>query len=180
MKYSIPIVILGAILVGGLVGTIVGGSSAEPELRNIDIRARQYAYDPAVINANVGDTLRIRLMSLDVIHGFYLEGHDLDSEILPNQRSFHIKKPSIDTEWREVESVDVVLKRGGKYRYRCSHTCGTMHPFMLGELLVAPNTPFHAGVGGVVGLFIAMLVLFSPGPFLTIITGSAKESDDKV
>jgi heme/copper-type cytochrome/quinol oxidase subunit 2 len=172
--------ILGTILLGGLMGAIVGDSSAEPELRNIDIRARQYAYEPAVINANVGDTLRIRLISLDVIHGFYLEGHDLDSEILPNQRSFHIKNPSVDKEWRQVESVDVVLKRGGKYRYRCSHTCGTMHPFMLGELLIAPNTPFHAGVGAVIGLFIAMLVLFNPGPFISSITDNTKDSDDKV
>lgn len=180
MKYKSSIIILGLTLLGGFLGAMLGDSTIAPQLRNIEIRARQYAYDPAVINANVGDTLRFKLVSLDVIHGFYLEGHDLDGEILPNQRSFRIKHPSDDGDWQEVDSVDVVLKRGGKYRYRCSHTCGTMHPFMLGELLVAPNTPFHAGIGGVIGLFIGMIALALPRSTRSNIVDGEDETNDTV
>lgn len=155
------IIITVAIVLGGYIGTWLGGRSAaaDPVLREIKIKARQYAYDPSVIRVNEGDTLRFYLASLDVIHGFYLEGHDLDGEIIPNQKTFLVRRPSSGENLREVESVEVIVSRRGKFRYRCSHTCGTMHPFMLGELIVEPNTPFHAGIGSVVGLFLGVLII---------------------
>lgn len=150
-----------AVVLCGYVGTWLGGwsATADPVLREIKIKARQYAYDPSVIRVNEGDTLRFYLASLDVIHGFYLEGHDLDGEIIPNQKAFRVRRLSNGEDWREVEHVDVIVNRRGKFRYRCSHTCGSMHPFMLGELIVEPNTPFHAGIGGVVGLFLGLLFI---------------------
>ena len=150
-----------SVVLCGYVGTWLGGwsATADPVLREIKIKARQYAYDPSVIRVNEGDTLRFYLASLDVIHGFYLEGHDLDGEIIPNQKAFRVRRLSNGEDWREVEHVDVIVNRRGKFRYRCSHTCGSMHPFMLGELIVEPNTPFHAGIGGVVGLFLGLLFI---------------------
>lgn len=159
MKFKYLASILLPILIGGFTGIKVGESPLNPHLRRIHITARQYAYEPSVITADIGDTLRFTFSSLDVIHGFFLEAHDIDAEILPNQRSFLLKHPSAKEDWQEADSIDVVLTRGGKYRYRCSHTCGTMHPFMLGELIVRPNSSFHAGVGGAIGLFLAMIML---------------------
>lgn len=156
---------VGATALGALVAWQVGAvARPAPSERQITIAARQYAYDPPRLHVNQGDTLRIRLVSKDVIHGFYLEGHDVDAEIRPQQRTFTVKHPESKRPAEELEEVTVVAPRRGKFRYRCSHTCGTMHPFMTGELIVGPNTPLHAGAGAVLGMFAGMLVtLGRPG-----------------
>ncbi|MFC1705737.1 hypothetical protein ACFL59_02810, partial [Planctomycetota bacterium] len=67
----------------GALGLLAGSRSDPPATRSITLRARQWEYEPAVIHANLGDTLRLRFGSEDVVHGFYLEGHDLDAAIVP-------------------------------------------------------------------------------------------------
>lgn len=153
------VIILAAI--GAAVGAAIGWRTPVPKTREITIKARQYAYEPNVIRADRGDTLRIKLVSLDVTHGFFVEGHDIDARISANKVKFEIRHPSKDEEWTEVEELVLITNRTGKYRYRCSHTCGTMHPFMLGELIVEPNTPYHASVGAIIGIFLGMLGVFS-------------------
>ncbi|MFQ5561126.1 MAG: hypothetical protein ACE5FU_11160 [Nitrospinota bacterium] len=143
-----------------MMGIFFSSTGEKPTSRDIFIKARQYAFEPAVLHVNKGDTLNIRLTSLDVVHGFYLEGYDLDAEIFAHSKTFNIRHPSKEEEWTEVEAITLITNRRGKYRYRCSHTCGTMHPFMQGELIVQPNTPFHAGVGSVLGLFLGMIWVF--------------------
>lgn len=144
----------------GLAWQFGAWTRARPQERRVLVTARQYAYEPPRIHVNQGDTIRLRLISKDVIHGFFLEGHDLDGEIRPQQRKFIVRHPQSGRAEEEVEEIAFVAKRRGKFRYRCSHTCGTLHPFMNGELIVDPNTPLHAGIGGTVGLFLgAMLAL---------------------
>ncbi|MFQ5652946.1 MAG: hypothetical protein ACE5IY_23710 [bacterium] len=156
---SAPLLIFASII-GCVVGGFMGWSSPDPARRDVLIKARQYAFDPAVIRVNRGDTLHIKLVSLDVVHGFYLEGHDVDAEIFAHQKTFNVRHLSDNESWSEVDELVIVTNRRGKFRYRCSHTCGSMHPFMQGELIVQPNTPYHAGVGGVLGLFVGMVWLF--------------------
>lgn len=155
------LVVIVLVAIGAGVGAAVGWRSPTPKTREITIRARQYAYDPNVIRVDRGDTLRIKLVSLDVMHGFFVEGYDIDARISANQVKFEIRHPSKDEEWTEVEELVLITNRSGKFRYRCSHTCGTMHPFMLGELIVEPNTPYHASVGAIIGLFLGMLGSFA-------------------
>lgn len=118
--------------------------------------ARQYAYDPPVLKVNQGDMIRLRIESTDVLHGFYLEGYAIDAKIIPESPYVELTNPSRPQERsKKVEEIVFVAERTGKFRYRCSHTCGTMHPFMSGELVVAPNRLFGAGLGSVVGLLLA-------------------------
>jgi heme/copper-type cytochrome/quinol oxidase subunit 2 len=140
----------------GAVGRMVPQPSAPPQERRIKMTVRQYAYDPAVLRVNLGDTVRLRATSVDVIHGLYLEGYDLNIKIIPDSPYLELSYPSRPEEpAKKVEEVVFVADRTGKFRYRCSHTCGAMHPFMQGELLVAPNRLLGAGVGGLVGLLLA-------------------------
>ena len=133
------------------------------ENRTFDIQARQYAYDPPVIKVNRGDTVHIRLSSMDVVHGFYLEGHGIDAEIYPAKPLIRLRDENQQSGFREVEEIVFTADKVGKFRYRCSHTCGYLHPFMQGEFIVGPNYPFRAGIGAAIGVFFAAVVLFYKG-----------------
>ena len=135
-------------------------ATADPTTRRFHITARQYAFEPSRIVVNKGDEIRIRLSSLDVVHGFYLEGHDLDARIEPGLAQFQVRHPSQGGDFELVDEVVITADRPGKYRYRCSHTCGTLHPFMLGEMVVRPNYVYAAGAGGAVGVLISTFLAF--------------------
>jgi cytochrome c oxidase subunit 2 len=159
------VILLGFISIGIITGVGLGWKSEVPIKKELTIKARQYAYDPPVINANIGDTLIIKLVSLDVIHGFFVEGYDIDAKVQANRKNFWKKTPSKDTTWTETDQLEIIVNKSGKFRYRCSNTCGSMHPFMQGELIVHPNTPFHAGIGATIGFVIGLLVWFGRQAF---------------
>jgi len=154
VRQKIKIILIVGI--GVLCGLLIGWRSTSPTSMEITIKARQYAFDPPVLRVNYGDTLRIRLVSLDVTHGFYLEGYDIDAKVNAQRNTFMFRHPSEGEKWTEVEDFVFVAERRGKFRYRCSQTCGSLHPFMQGELIVEPNLPFHAGIGGVLGLLVGI------------------------
>lgn len=135
------------------------GRTDAPQERHITIRARQYAYDPPVIRVNRGDRLVLDLVALDVVHGFYFEGYDLDAEVSPQTRKFKVRHPSLKDDWQEQEELVIVADKPGKFRFRCSHTCGALHPFMNGELIVAPNRVLHAGIGACLGLLVGCVLV---------------------
>jgi heme/copper-type cytochrome/quinol oxidase subunit 2 len=153
------LLVLALVIAGGATGFLIASHPPEPKERNFTIRARQYAYEPAVIQVNRGDTVRLRLISNDVVHGFFLEGHDLDVRILPLEPVVELRRPSRPGEVEEVEEIVFTADREGKFRYRCSQTCGYMHPFMLGELVVAPNRLFPTSLGMTLGLLLGSLVV---------------------
>jgi cytochrome c oxidase subunit 2 len=147
----------GLILVGaGAASGILLQSAAPPQERRVKMTARQYAFDPPVLRVNRGDTLRLRIKSLDVTHGFFLEAFDLDISIIPDSPYLEVSHPSRPGEPpQKLEEIVIVADKPGKFRYRCSRTCGPMHPFMQGELVVAPNRLLGGSIGGFVGLVVA-------------------------
>ncbi len=111
---------------------------------------------------------------------FWLKKHSGDTEsVLEHAGHMHDEESDVeeddDEDWddeeEEKEESDyitvtdykIVANRTGKFRYRCSVTCGTMHPFMQGELIVKPNNEYALGIGLSLGIFISMLVGFAPG-----------------
>lgn len=106
-------------------------AGAAPTERHVRLEARSFEYSPNVIRVNRGDRVVLTLEAVDVVHGFYLDGHDVQVEAepgLPAQVSFVAGQP-------------------GKFRFRCSVSCGALHPFMIGELIVEPNFPFWRALG---------------------------------
>lgn len=99
--------------------------------REVHVRARQYEYSPGVLHVSRGDRVTLVLEAEDVTHGLYLDGYDVDLVAVPGRTS----------------RATFVADRPGKFRLRCSKVCGTLHPFMLGELVVTPNAPFWRAIG---------------------------------
>ncbi|MFQ5722951.1 MAG: hypothetical protein ACE5G6_00560 [Terriglobia bacterium] len=154
------------LLLGAGAGLLVAHlGRAAPQERQLTITAHKYAFDPPVVEVNRGDRITLRLVAKDVTHGFYLEGYDLDAKARPENNTFWVRHPSVGSEeYEEVEKLTFVADRTGKFRYRCSVTCGYMHPFMQGELIVRPNYLFSASVGLTLALGLGLLLVIRRPP----------------
>lgn len=158
--------LVGLILfLGGFIGFLSARFGQAPaQERSFTITARKYAYDPPVLHVNRGDRVHIRLVAKDVTHGFYVEGYDLDAKVRPENPTFWVRRPSTKEGYKEVDEISFVAIRTGKFRYRCSITCGYMHPFMQGELIVSPNYLYSTAVGLSLALGVGMLLSLRLAP----------------
>jgi heme/copper-type cytochrome/quinol oxidase subunit 2 len=102
-----------------------------PWSRDVRIDASQYEFSPAVISVNQGDRVTIELNSTDVVHGLYLDGYGLEVTADPGQ----------------IATLSFIADKSGTFRFRCSVTCGPLHPFMIGKLNVGNNTLLWRGIG---------------------------------
>ncbi len=138
-------------------------ADAPGEALAIDISASQYAYRPHRFEVDPGTEVRLHLASTDVVHGFYLEGHDLEAEIRPGSLATRARRPSTGEDFEDVEEIVFTAGKPGKYRYRCSVTCGTLHPFMQGEMVVRPNRLYHLGLAAAFAIAVTVLGLTATG-----------------
>ncbi len=149
------------VVLGGVAGFLPASwREASPRDRQVTITARKYAYEPAVLEVNRGDRVHIHLVAQDVTHGFYLEGYDLDAKVRPQDPTFWVRHPSRKDDYQQTQEISFVANRAGKFHYRCSITCGYMHPFMQGEFIVRPNYLYPTSMGLLLGLAAAVLVSF--------------------
>ncbi len=102
----------GCAVVGGLGGTL---TAVEPVERVVEIVAQQWGYEPHRIRVQSGDTLRIRLVARDVVHGFFLEGHDVEAEVRPGQ-PFVVRVQLVNESRRAVriEGVELATVEDGR------------------------------------------------------------------
>ena len=99
-------------------------SFTAPQERTFRVEAGQFAYSPAELQVNPGDSVTIELVSTDVVHGLYIDGYGVSVEADPGQTT----------------TVTFVANRPGSFRFRCNVTCGAMHPFMIGKFTVGRNS----------------------------------------
>ena len=104
---------------------------ATPQKRTFEVDAHQYAYSPSELQVNQGDTITIRLVSTDVVHGLYIDGYDISVEADPGQTAI----------------LTFTANKSGSFRFRCNITCGAMHPFMIGKLTVGTNNWLYRSIG---------------------------------
>ncbi len=117
----------------------------EPEPRLVNIMARRFSYTPSRISVHKGQRVTLRLESLDVTHGLYLDGYGVDIKARPGM----------------VGKATFTADKPGRFTFRCSETCGEFHPYMVGFLEVTPNSRFAlfaaaTGVGFLVILAITL------------------------
>ena len=131
----------------------------------IDLTAKKYGYEPGRIVVKMGDTVVLRPTSTDVTHGFLLDGYDLEA-VIKQQGLAYLKYTWTDdegqphTDWDKVREIEFIANKSGKFTFRCNRTCGNLHPFMTGEIIVQENTPYHLAVSLSVWLTLSLLLWF--------------------
>ncbi len=86
----------------------------------IDITAKRFAFSPDRITLKVGKTVKLRLHSEDVTHGFFLRPLKLDEEIPAG----------------ETTEVTVTPQAAGTFTTICDHFCGANHGNMNMTIVV--------------------------------------------
>ncbi len=106
-------------------------ASAAPVQRTFHIDASRFQYSPSVLQVNPGDQVTIELTARDVVHGLSIDGYDLNVIADPGQTA----------------RLTFTASQSGSFRFRCSVTCGNMHPFMIGKLEVGSNLLLFKAIG---------------------------------
>lgn len=96
---------------------------AAPQERHMVVVARSFAFEPGTLQVNHGDKVVIDLESTDVAHGLYIDGYGVSAKVEPGRPA----------------QLTFIANRSGAFRFRCNVTCGNLHPFMIGKLVVGPN-----------------------------------------
>ena len=98
--------------------------------RTIRIEASRFQFVPGEIRVNPGDRVTIELISQDVVHGLSLDNYNFNLRAEPGQ----------------IATGTFIADRPGVFRFRCSFTCGNLHPFMIGKLTVGSNYLLVRGI----------------------------------
>ncbi|MCP4259691.1 MAG: hypothetical protein GY774_19600 [Planctomycetes bacterium] len=115
----------------------------ETEPRIIDIIAKRFEYTPNRVSVQKGELVTLRMESLDVTHGLYLDGYGIDIKARPGL----------------IGKATFVADKTGRFSFRCSETCGEFHPYMIGFFDVSPNNRFNLFVWLIGITFMIMLGL---------------------
>ncbi len=101
-------------------GEIHSGSVSTGEVKEFDMIAKQWEFEPSVIEVNLGDRVDIHVKSVDVAHGFNLPEFGVSERLEPG----------------EVVHVEFVADKRGTFQFICHVPCGQGHSSMNGQLIV--------------------------------------------
>lgn len=117
-----------ALLMGGLLAWLWLSQVERPGFADrevdvsIEVTARRFEYDPAVVTVREGQVVEFVLRSEDAAHGFAIAAFGVNAVIQPGKET----------------SVRFRADRAGAFRIGCSVYCGPGHPTHTGELVVLP------------------------------------------
>jgi polyferredoxin/heme/copper-type cytochrome/quinol oxidase subunit 2 len=144
---------------------------AKIRTHTLALEAKKYGYSPSRIIVNRGDKIVLKPTSLDATHGFLLDGHPVEFTMRKGatflKYTWEDENGKLQADWDRVSEVEFVTDKAGKFTFRCTQTCGNLHPFMTGELIVKPNNPYY--------LFISLSIwlVFSLLAYIRTDTGSS-------
>jgi len=90
------------------------------KIKEINLEAYQFAYDPEEIVVKKGDIVRLFISSRDVTHGVYIKEYGVSAK----------------AEKGKVKKVEFIAKESGKFPILCSVYCGRGHSQMQAVLIV--------------------------------------------
>ena len=122
--------------------TNVGGPETP---RVITVTAKRFEFTPSTIELDEDELVTLRLESLDVTHGLYLDGYGIRLKARPGL----------------VDKATFRADKTGRFSFRCAETCGEFHPYMIGYLSVTPNRRFHIFVALALATCVLLGVVFT-------------------
>lgn len=90
------------------------------EIKEFDMRAFQWDFDPPTLSVNKGDVVKLNITSIDVTHGFSLPAFNINERLEPGKTIV----------------IEFTADKAGTFSFRCSVACGTGHGGMKGTLIV--------------------------------------------
>ncbi|MDP2647254.1 MAG: hypothetical protein Q8P24_20160 [Desulfobacterales bacterium] len=151
---------------------------AAQRTHHIKLEAHKYGYFPSRLVVHQGDTIVFTPVSKDVTHGFYLDGHPTEF-IMKKGATFEKiiwqdEKGDFHSDWDKISTTQFTAGKAGKFTFRCTQTCGNLHPFMTGELIVTPNTPYYLFVSFSVWVTFSLFMLFGVRGNARLFSGFAR------
>jgi cytochrome c oxidase subunit 2 len=96
-------------------------SAQTGEPRVIDVTARRFAFEPAEIEATIGERLRLVVRSADGVHGLEIKKLKIKKEV---------------PRGGEPVTIDFTATTEGTFPILCSEYCGKGHTDMTGMLII--------------------------------------------
>ena len=90
------------------------------ETKEFNMVARNWEFQPNVIEVNQGDKVILNIESEDITHGIYIQDYNINKRIEPG----------------ETTTVEFVADKEGTFTFGCSVPCGMGHRNMVGQLIV--------------------------------------------
>ena len=87
---------------------------------------QQFSFSPSIIKVPVNTPVVFRAVSADVVHGFLVEGTNLNAMVVPGY----------------VTTVQTEFKRPGEYWVPCHEFCGMGHQDMWAKLIVGSKADY--------------------------------------
>jgi len=109
-KGKVSKLVIGSMLSLGVLFTGVNRVQAD-NTPVVEITAKRFAFSPDKITLKKGQTVKLRIHSQDVTHGFFLRPFKLDEEIPAGQ----------------TVEVTVTPQTAGTFMPICDHFCGANH-----------------------------------------------------
>ena len=98
--------------------------TAEPQEKVFEVVAKRFSFEPATIEVNEGDRVKLLVRSADGVHGVGIKEFKVNTKI-PRP------KPGDDP-----VTIEFVASKAGRYPILCSEYCGSGHKEMTGTLVV--------------------------------------------
>jgi cytochrome c oxidase subunit 2 len=137
---AVPLV-LAMTMFGWGAAIFVQGSQAPPNARVIDVIGKQWmwrTYQPEGkqeinrLHVPVGTPIRLRMISDDVIHSFFIPAFRVKQDVLPGRHTH----------------MTFTATRPGEYHLFCAEYCGTEHAAMRGTVVVLEPGEFAEWLRG--------------------------------
>ncbi len=160
--------IISGLILALILPRLIEKKATGPQRRVFTVTAVRYGYSPSRLVVNHGDTVVLKLTSADVTHGFSLDGYPVDliikqKGIIYQKYSWKDDDGKMHDDWDKVHEIKFVASKSGKFVFRCTQVCGSLHPFMTGELIVRPDAPYHLALSLSIWLVASLLLLAGSG-----------------
>jgi cytochrome c oxidase subunit II len=132
LAFVIFVAYLGAVILGEV-------ESPDPRPLNVNVIASQWSwrfeYPESLVTSNelvlpVNQQVRLRMISTDVIHSFWVPEFRVKQDILPGGENM-------------TRELRITPSQEGEYVLRCAEMCGQLHANMLAPVIVVTEPEFE-------------------------------------